>query len=109
MGAEVTIPGCISSAITLVSAIRTATAPTAHLFFPCLEYRAVSVMCGELGTEKGEVIHKGGRTPSKAVSSRPAITAILYTRLTAGVLVRRGVHRDKLVMTMLLVTVHTIA
>ena len=63
---------------------RTATAPTAHLFFPCLEYRAVSVMCGELGIEKGEDFHKEGRTLSKAVFSRPAITAaaaILYTRL----------------------------
>ena len=88
MGAEVTIPGRISSAIPLVYAVRTAAAPTAHLFFPCLEYRAVSIMCGELGIEKGEDIHEGGRTPSKAVFSRPAATAaaaILYTRLTAGV------------------------
>ena len=75
MGAGVTVPGRISSAITLVSAVRPATAPTAHLFFPCLEYRAVSVMCGELGIEKGEDIHKGGRTPSKAVLNRTAITA----------------------------------
>ena len=93
MGAEVTIPGCISSAITLVSAIRTATAPTAHLFFPCLEYKAVSVKCGELGVEKSEDIHKGGRTPSKTVFSQPAITAagaILYTHLTAGVFTKEG-------------------
>ena len=88
MGAEVTIPGRILSAITLVSAVRTATAPTAHLFFQCLEYRAVSVMCGELGIEKREDIYEGGRTPSKAMFSRPAMTAaaaILYTRLMAGV------------------------
>ena len=87
MGAEVTIPGRIASAITLASAVRTAAAPTAHLFCPCLEYRAVSVMRGELGIEKGEDIHEGGRTPSKAVFSRPAGTgaaAILHTRLTAG-------------------------
>ena len=45
-------------------------------------------MCGELGTGKGENIHEGGRTPSKAVFSRSAVTAavaILYTRLTADV------------------------
>ena len=93
MGAEFTIPGRISSAITLVSAIRTATVPTVHLFFSCLEYRAVSVMCGELGIEKREGIHEGGRTPSKAVFSRSSITAaaaILYTRLTAGVFSKEG-------------------
>ena len=93
MGAEVTTPGRISSAITLVSAVRTAAAPTAHLFFPSLEYRTVSVMCGELGIEKGEDIHEGGRTPSEALFSRPAITAavaILYTRLTAGVFSKEG-------------------
>ena len=93
MGAEVTIPGRISSAITFVSAVRTAAAPTANLFFPCLEYRAFSVMCGELGIEKGEDIHEGGRIPSEAVFSRPAVTAavaILYTRLTAGVFSKEG-------------------
>ena len=93
MGAGVSIPGRISSVITLVSAVRTAAAPTAHLFFPCLEYRAVSVMCGELGVEKGEGIHEGGRTPSKPVFSRPAVTAaaaILYARLTAGVFSKEG-------------------
>ena len=73
MGAGVTVPGRISSAITLVSAVRTAAAPTAHLLFPCLEYRAVSVMCGELGIEKGEDIHEGDRTPSEAVVSRPPL------------------------------------
>ena len=74
MGAGVTVPGRFSSAITLVSVVGPAAAPTAHLFFPCLEYRAVSVMCGELGIEKGEDIHDGGRAPSKAVFSRPAVT-----------------------------------
>ena len=98
MGAEVTISGRISSAITLVSAVRTTAAPTVHLFFPCLEYGAVSVMCGELGIEKGEDIHEGGRTPSKAVFSRPAVTAaaaILYTRLTAGVFSKKGCPQGK--------------
>ena len=93
MGAGVTVPGRISSAITLVSAVRPAVAPTAHLFSPCLEYIAVSVMCCELGIEKGEDIHEGDMTPSKAVFSRPAVTAavaILYARLTAGVFDKEG-------------------
>ena len=112
MGAGVTVPGRISSAITLMSAVGSAAAPTAHLFFPCLEYRAVSIMCGELGIEKSEDIHEGRRAPSKAMFSRHAITAaavILYTRLTAGIFSKEGVHRGKLVLTILLVTVHTIA
>ena len=93
MEAGVTVPGRISSPVTLVSAVGPAAAPTAHLFFPCREYRAVSVVCGELGIKKGEDIHKGGRTSSKAVFSRPAVTAaaaILYTRLTAGVFSKEG-------------------
>ena len=93
MGAGVTVPGRMSPVITLVSAIRTATAPTAYFFFSSLKYRAVSVMCGELGIEKGEDIHKGGRTPSKAVFSRPAVTAaaaVLYRRLAAGVFSTEG-------------------
>ena len=93
MGAAVIIPGRISSTITLVSAIRTAAAPMAHLFFPCLEYRPVCVMCGELGIEKGETIFKGGKAPSKAVVSRSTITAVaarLHTRLTAGVFSKEG-------------------
>ena len=93
MGAGVTIPGRILSAITLVSAVRPAAAPTVHLLFPCLEYRAVSVMYGELGIEKGKDIHEEGRTPSKTVFSRPAVTAaaaVLYARLTAGVFSKKG-------------------
>ena len=93
MGAEVTIPGRILSAITLASAVRTAAAPTAHLFFPCLEYRAVSVMCGELGIEKGETIFKGCKAPPEAVSGRATYTtaaAILYAGLTAGVFGEEG-------------------
>ena len=93
MGTGVTVPRRISSAITLMSAVGSAAAPTAHLFFPCLEHRAVSIMCGELGIEKGEDIHGGGRAPSKAMFSRPTITAaaaILYTRLMAGVFSKEG-------------------
>ena len=74
MGAEVNIPGRISSAIILASAVKTATAPTAHLFFPCLKYRSVSVMCGELGVEEGETIFKGGKAPPEAVSGRATYT-----------------------------------
>ena len=53
MRAEVATPGRISSAIILASAVRTAAAPMAHLFFPCLEYRAASAMCGKLRIEEG--------------------------------------------------------
>ena len=70
MGVEVTIPGSISSAIILASGVRTAAAPTVHLVFPCLRYRAVSVMCGDLGIEKGETIFKGGKALPEAVSGR---------------------------------------
>ena len=93
MGAEVTIPRRISSAIILMSVVRAAAAPTAHSFFPCLEYRAASVMRGKLGVEKGKDICEGGRAPSEAVFRRPAVTtaaAILYTRLTAGVFSKEG-------------------
>ena len=74
MGAEVTIPGRISSAIILAAAVRTAAAPTVQLFFPCLEYRAVNVMCGEIGMEEGETIFKGGKAPPEAVSGRATYT-----------------------------------
>ena len=89
MGAEVTIPGRISSAITLASAVRTATAPKAHLFFPCLEYRAVSVMCGELGIEERETFFKGGKAPPEAVSGRAIYT--IATAKSAAIYSRRGV------------------
>ena len=71
MGAEVSIPGRIPSAIILESAIRTA---ATHIFFPCLECRAVNVMCGELGIEERETIFKGGMAPPEAVSSRATYT-----------------------------------
>ena len=112
MGAGVTNPRRISSVITLMSAVRAAAAPMAHFFFPRLEYRAVSVLRGKLGVEKGKDIREGGRAPSEAVVRRPAVTtaaAILYTRLTAGVFSKKGVHKDKFVLTMWFVTVQTIA
>ena len=93
MGAGVTNPRRISSAVILMSAVRAAAALTAHSFFPCLEYRAVSVMRGKLGVEKGKYIREGGRAPSEAVVRRPTVTAaaaILYTRLTAGVFSEEG-------------------
>ena len=93
MGAEVTNPRRVLSAITLMSAVRAAAAPTAHSFFPCLEYRAVSVMRGKLGVENEKDIREGGRAPSEAVVRRPAVStavAILYTCLTAGVFSTKG-------------------
>ena len=87
MGAEITTPGRISSAIILASAVRPTAAPKAHLFFPYLEYRAVSVICDELGIEEGETIFKGGKAPPEAVSGRAtyttaaAISATIDSRL----------------------------
>ena len=55
-------------------------------------------MCGELRIEKGEDIREGGRAPSKAVFSRPAVTAsatILYACLTAGVFSKEGCPQGK--------------
>ena len=74
IGAEVTIPGRISSAIILAFAVRTAAAPKAHLFFADLEYRAVNVMFGELGIEEGETVFEGGKAPPEAVSGRATHT-----------------------------------
>ena len=76
-----------------MSAFRAAAAPTAHSFFPCLEYRAVSVMHSKLGVEKGKDTREGGRVPPEPVIRRPAVTtaaAIMYTRLTAGVFSEKG-------------------
>ena len=89
MGAEDTIPGRISSAITLASAVRTAAAPKAHLFFPCPEYRAVSVMCGELGIEEGETILEGGKAPPEAMSGRATYTTAAAK--SAAIYSRRGI------------------
>ena len=92
-GRKLPFPDAFRLPFTLVSAARTAAAPTTHLFFPCLEYRAVSVMCSELGIEKGETIFEGGKAPPEAVSGRVTYTtaaAILYAGLTVGVLGEEG-------------------
>ena len=89
MGAEVTIPGRISSAIILASAVRTAAAPEAHLFFPCLEYRAVSVMYGELGIEEGETIFKGSKAPPETMSGQATYTTAAAK--SAAIYSRRGI------------------
>ena len=52
VGAGVVIPRGITFAITLVPAVRAATSPPTHFFFPCFKHRAVSVMCGKLGIKK---------------------------------------------------------
>ena len=93
VGAGVVIPRGITSAITLVSAVWTATSPSMHFFFPSFKHRAVSVMCGKLEIEKGKHICESGGAPTEAVVRRAAITttaAVLYTRLTAGVLSEKG-------------------
>ena len=109
MGAGVATPRGITSAITLMSAVRTAATPTTHSFFLCLEHRAVSVMCGKLGVEKGRIIREGVGAPSEAVFRRAAVTtaaAILYARLAAGGLSEKWCPQG--VLTMWFVTVQTI-
>ena len=83
-----------------------------HSFFPCLEHRAVSVMCGKLGIEKGKDIREGGRAPSEAVFRRAAVTtaaAILYTRLATGVHSEKGRPQGHVCIDHVFVTVQTIA
>ena len=90
MGAEVTIPGRISSAIILASAVRTAAAPKAHIFFPFLEYRAVSVMCGEPGIDEGETIFlKGARHRRRLCTVEPHIQQRLLK--STAIYSRRGI------------------
>ena len=89
MGAEVTIPGRISSAVTSASEVITATAPTAHLFFSCLEYRPVSFMCGKLGIEEEYIIFKGGKAPPEAVSGRATYSTAAAK--SAAIYSRRGI------------------
>ena len=82
-----------ASAVILMPAVGGATAPATYPFFSCLDHRAVSVMCGKLGIEKGKYIREGGRAPTEAMSRRAAVTkaaAILYTRLATGVLSKKG-------------------
>ena len=93
MGAGGTTPRRSASDVTLMPAFGGAAAPATHSCFPCLEHRAVSVMCGKLGIEKGKDIREGGRAPSEAVFRRAAVTtaaAVLYTRLATGVLSEKG-------------------
>ena len=93
MGVGVTTPRRSASAVTLMPAVGGAAAPSTHSFSPCLEHRAVSVMCGKLGIEKGKYIREGGRAPTKAVFRRTTVAtaaAILYTRLATGVLSEKG-------------------
>ena len=93
MVAGVTTPRRSAFAVTLMPAVGGAAAPATNSFFPCLEHRAVSVMCGKLGIEKGKDICEGGRAPTEAVFRRAVVTtaaAILYTRLMTGILSEKG-------------------
>ena len=89
MGRRATNPRLISSAITLMSGVRAAAAPAVHSFFPCLEYRAVSVMRGKLGDEKAKDICEGGRAPSEAVVRRVTYTTVAAK--SAAIYSRRGI------------------
>ena len=50
--AGVTIPRGITSATTLVLAVRVTTAPLTHFLFPRLKYGPIHVVCGEVRVEK---------------------------------------------------------
>ena len=93
VGTEVVIPRGITSAITLVLAVRVTPAPLAHVLFPRFEFRPIVAMCGKVRVEEEKNVREGGGTPTKAVVHRAAITttaAILYTSLPAGVLSEKG-------------------
>ena len=80
-----TTPRRSASAVTLMPAVGETTAPAAHSFFPCLEHRAVSVMCDKLGIEKEKYVREGGRAPTEAVFRRAAVTnSGRYTVFTLG-------------------------
>ena len=58
-----------------------------------LEYGAVSIVRDKLRVEEGKYVGEGCRAPAKAVIRRTTVAAaaaILYTRLTAGVLSEEG-------------------
>ena len=96
--AGVAIPRSITSAITLVLAVRVTTAPLTHLLFPRLKYRPILVMCGEFRVEEGKNIRKRAGAPTEAVVRRAAITttaAILYICLPTGVLSEKGRPRGQ--------------
>ena len=67
MGLEVTVVGRVSSAITLGAAVRAASTPPAHAFFPRLKYGTIRVVRCKLGVEQGEGIRERGRTPLEAM------------------------------------------
>ena len=53
-GSGVIIPRGITSAITLVLAVRITAAPLTHVLFPRLKYGPICVVRGELRVEKGK-------------------------------------------------------
>ena len=94
-GASVTVPVARrrTSAVTLGSPAGASTVPMSHFLFPCLEYGVFSIVRDKLRVEEGKDVGEGCRAPAKAVIRRTtaaAAAAILYTRLTAGVLSEEG-------------------
>ena len=61
MGAEVTIPGRISSAIILASAVRTAAAPKAHFFFHISTIESSASCVANSGLRREKLFLKGAR------------------------------------------------
>ena len=92
-GAESAGAGSIAFVVTFTPAVGATSAPAAHPLLPGLEYGPVCVMCGILRVEERENILKRFGAPTKAVLGRAAVatvTAILYTRLAAGVIRQEG-------------------
>ena len=73
MGARVTIPGRISSAIILASAVRAAAAPKAHLFFQRLEYKPSASCVANSGLRREKPFLKGARHHRRLCPVEPHI------------------------------------
>ena len=98
VGAGVATSRGITSAITLVPAVRTAATPLTHFLFPCLKHRAVSVMCGKLGIEQGNTFVNVAGYQRRLWSVEPQLQqrplyCIYPWRWASSV--RRGVHKDR--------------
>ena len=112
-GVEMVAPAGVSSAIALVTTERTMLAPAARSYFFYFKHRSVRIVCVELRAEEGEDTSEQGKALSETVFGRkqPLEERPLYYMQTWGraSLVRRVVHRDKSMLTIFFVTVHTIA
>ena len=73
MVAEVTIPGRISSVIILASAVRTAAAPKAHIFFHILNIELAASCVANSGLRREKLFLKGARLRRRLCPVEPHI------------------------------------